>query len=234
MVPCRTVPLDPGTGLLGNYYKLNTSFLTSLAPAAQLISTSGGPTATFTTTTVCFPNCNISTVSDATTSLAGLLNSNVTNLTYDAPIAQIPTTVDHSTMTITGYIAIAQAGTYNFNLASDDGSQLTIGNQVVVGGNTMHSFEIDSGSAVFAATGLYAIDIQYFENSGYTGFEFWASDSSGNCIIGRSANCTGTAGTDLLYSSPSASSVPEPSTMMLFSASIVALFRARIRRYRAI
>lgn len=48
------VPMDPGTGLLGNYYKLNTTFVTSMAQATQFIAASGGPTATFTTTTVCF------------------------------------------------------------------------------------------------------------------------------------------------------------------------------------
>ena len=44
------VPMDPGTGLLGSYYKLNTTFVTSMTQATQFISTSGGPTATFTTT----------------------------------------------------------------------------------------------------------------------------------------------------------------------------------------
>ena len=100
-------------------------------------------------------------------------------------------------MTLAGYIAIAQAGTYNFNLAAHDGAQLTIGNQIIIAGGAMHSFEIDSGTAVFAAAGLYAINIQYFENSGYTCLEFWGSDGSGSgsgtCIVGRAANCNGTA-----------------------------------------
>ena len=55
----------------------------------------------------------------------------------------------------------------------------TIGNQVVIAGAAMHSFEIDSGAATFTSAGLYAISIQYFENSGYTSLEFWASNPLG-------------------------------------------------------
>jgi hypothetical protein len=226
------IPMDPGTGLLGNYYKLNTGYLTSLTQATQLIATSGGPTATFTTTAVCFPNCNISTVADASTSLAGLLNGYATNVVYNVPISMIPTTLDHSAMTITGYIAISQAGTYNFNLASDDGSQLTIGNQVVIAGGALHSFSIASGVADFTAAGLYAISIQYFENGGYTGLEFWASDGNGACIVGRGANCTGTAATGLFYSS-APSSAPEPGTITMFTIGLAGLVLAARRRRRA-
>jgi PA14 domain/PEP-CTERM motif len=227
------VPMDPGTGLLGSYYKLNTTFVTTMAQATQFISASGGPTATFTTTAVCYPNCNISTVTDASTSLAGLLNGNAANLTYTVPPSQIPATIDHSAMVLTGYIAIAQAGTYNFNLASDDGAQLTIGNQVVIAGSTMHSFEIDSGQAVFATAGLYAINIQYFENSGYAGLEFWGSNGSGTCIVGRSANCIGTAATGAFYSTLS-TSAPEPGTLTMFTVGLGALAWVRRRGRRAI
>jgi hypothetical protein len=215
------VPMAPGTGLLGNYYKLNTTFVTSMAQATQFIAASGGPIATFTTTTVCFPNCNLSTVTDSVTSLAALLNGNATNLMYTVPASQIPTTTDHSAMTLTGYIAIAQAGTYNFNLAADDGAQLTIGNQIIIAGGAMHSFEIDSGTAVFGAAGLYAINIQYFENNGYTGLEFWGSNGSGTCIVGRAANCNGTAATSLFYSTAS-TSAPEPGTLTMFCTGLAA------------
>jgi hypothetical protein len=224
------VPMDPGTGLLGSYYKFNTGYLTSLNQANQLIASSGGPTATFMTTTVCFPNCNVSTVTDASTSLMGLLNGNITNFAYGVPISQIPTTLDHSAMTISGYIAITEAGNYNFNVGSDDSAQLTIGNQVIIASTGIHSFLIDTGSATFAAAGLYAIKLQYFENNGYTGLELWASNGAGNCIIGRGANCSGTVATSLFYSS-APTSAPEPGTIAMFSVGIAGLVLvARQRR----
>ncbi len=222
------IPMDPGTGLLGSYYKFGSP-VTNIAQANQLIAASGGPTATFTTTTVCFPNCNVSTVTDASTPVAGFFNGNVSNFAYVVPASQIPTTIDHSAITISGYIAIAQAGNYNFNVGSDDGSQLTIGNQIVIAANGLHSFEIDSGVANFTAAGLYAIKLQYFENSGYSGLELWASNGAGNCIIGRAANCTGTVATSLFYSSPLASA-PEPGSLAMFAVGLGGLAWAQRRR----
>lgn len=221
------IPMEPGTGLLGSYYKFNIGYLTTLNQATQLIAAASGPTATFTTTTVCFPNCNVSTVVDSVTSLSGFLNGNASNLAYNVPVAQIPTAIDHSAMTITGYIAIAQAGSYSFNLGSDDGARLTIGNQIVIDGGSLHSFRVDSGLAEFSTAGLYAINIQYFENSGYTGLELWASDGDGKCFVGRAAGCTGTSSSTALYSS-AVSSIAEPGTITIFSIGLAGLaFAAR-------
>jgi len=149
------------------------------------------------------------------------------------PPWQIPANTDHSAVVLSGYIAITQAGTYNFNLGSDDGSLLTIGNQVVVDDSGLHSFQIAGGSATFTAAGLYAINIQYFENNGYAGLELWATDSAGSCLIGRNGNCVGTAATNLFYTSPT-TAVREPSTLTVFAIGLVGLALVRRRQCGAI
>jgi len=225
------VPTTAGTGLSGSYYKLNTTYLTTMAQAIQMMAAAGGPTATFTTTAVCYPSCNIATVADST-SLSGYLGSNASGLTYTVPPSQLPTSLEHSAMTISGYIAIAQAGTYNFNLGSDDGAQLTIGNQVVIGDGVLHSFAISSGSATFTTAGLYAITIQYYENSGYTSLEFWGSDSSGNCTLGR---CNNTAANNPFYLTvPGSTAVPEPGAVTTFLGGLAAAAWVRRKSRRAI
>jgi hypothetical protein len=194
-----------------------------------LIGAASGPTATFTTTTVCFPDCAGRSFSD-TSSLTNLLNGHVSNFSYVVPASEIPTSVSESAMVLTGFIAVNQAGTYNFNLGSDDGSQLTIRGQTVISNDFDHGFQNDTGSATFTAAGLYAINILFFEDTGSTGLDLWASDaSSGSCIIGRAANCVaGTVATGLFYFSLPAA-VPEPGPLAIFAAGLCALagFRRR-------
>jgi hypothetical protein len=226
------VPASAGTGLLGSYYKFSSSSnIGSLSQANILISASGGPTATFRSTTVCFPDCAGTSVADTTT-MTGLVGSNASNFTYTVPNSQIPTSIDHSAMVLNGYIAITQAGTYNFNLGSDDGSQLVIGGQTIISNDGDHGFGFSSGSATFSAVGLYAISIEYFEDSGSTGLDFYASNSAGSCIIGRAANCAaGTTSTGLLYSSvPTAT--PEPASLSLFAVGLCGLAFVRRQRRR--
>ncbi len=223
------VPANPGTGLLGNYYKFNSSSnIGNLANANILISSSGGPTATFTSSTVCFPDCAGTSISDSNT-MTTFLNGHANNFAYTS--ASQPTSIDHSAITLTGYIAITQTGTYNFNLGSDDGSQLSIGGQTVVNNDSDHGFTVVGGAATFSQTGLYAISITYFEDSGSTGLDFFAKDPNGNCVIGLASNCaSGSASTGLLYSSLPATATPEPASILIFGAGLGGL--ALVRRYR--
>jgi hypothetical protein len=224
------VPVNPGTGLLGSYYKFSSSNnIGSLSNANLLISSSGGPTATFTTTEVCFPDCAGTSISDSTT-VPSLLNGHVSNFAYTAAGGTGPTSIDHSAMVMNGYIAITQVGTYTFNLGSDDGSQLTIGGTQVINNDTDHSYQVNSGTATFTQTGLYAINISYFEDSGSTGLELYASDPTGACVIGRSSGCaSGSAVTGLFYST-APTATPEPASIALFAAGLGGLFWARRRR----
>jgi hypothetical protein len=194
------MPANAGTGLAGSFYSFGSgTTIGSLAVANSLIGAASGPTATFTTATVCFPDCAGRSFSD-TSSLTNLLNGHVSNFSYAVPASGIPASVSESAMVLTGFIAVNQAGTYNFNLGSDDGSQLTIGGQTVITNDFDHGFQNDTGSATFTTAGLYAINVLFFEDTGSTGLDLWASDaSSGSCIIGRAASCVaGTVATGLL------------------------------------
>jgi hypothetical protein len=175
------VPGSAGTGLNGSYYKFNSSVgsVGSLSQANQLISSAGVATATFTTTTVCFPDCAGTSISDSST-LSNLLNGNVSNFSYTSPAAQAATTsIDHAALVVSGYIAISVPGSYTFYLGSDDGSQLVIGGQTIVNDDGLHAFSISSGTATFSVAGLYAISGEYFENSGVHGHVLFVGDLDG-------------------------------------------------------
>lgn len=225
------VPFAAGTGLLGSYYKFGSSSnIGTLANANQLITSSSGPTATFTTTTVCFPNCADSSIND-TSSLSTLLNGHVNDFSYTAP-GNTVTAVDHSAIKLTGYIAITQVGTYNFAIGSDDGSSLTIGGVNVINNDNDHGYQVSGGQATFTQTGLYAISLMYFEDSGSTGFEFFGSAPNGTCIAGKSgANCAtgGSNASSVFYSSLPTSAVPEPASIIIFGAGLagIAIFARR-------
>ena len=222
------VPLNAGTGLFGNYYKFASSAsIGSLSNAASLMSASGGPTATFTSTTVCFPDCAGTSLSDSNT-MTAFLDGHTSTFSYTS--ASQPTSIDHSAITLAGYISITQTSTYDFNLGSDDGSALTIGGTSVINNDNDHGFSTVAGLATFNQTGLYAINIQYFEDGGFTGLDFYGSDPTGTCVIGRSgSNCNtgGFVATSLLYSSMPTAAVPEPTSILIFAAGLsgLALYR---------
>ncbi|HEX4505663.1 MAG TPA: PA14 domain-containing protein [Alphaproteobacteria bacterium] len=222
------VPTTAGTGLAGSFYKFTTSSVANMTQAIQLMN--GSPSATFTTTSVCYPNCSGGTAVDLFTTLPTFLNGNATGLTYTSPAYQY-SSVQTSGITLTGYLAIGQAGTYNFNLGSDDGAQLTIGNQTVIADNGLHSFTVNSGQATFATAGLYAITIQYFENTGYSGLEFWGSDASGTCTFG---GCNNTSANNPFYltapgTTTTGTATPEPAGFSIFLVELMALAWARLR-----
>ncbi len=224
------VPANGGTGLATKYYQFSSE-PTSLSQAATMIASSSGPIATFITSAICYPDCAGNTVNDSPETMTQYVGSNVSNFTYTVPQSQIPTNIANTAMVITGYIAITQAGTYTFNLGSDDGSSLTIGGQQIIDNDSQHSFQVDTATATFTQAGLYAISINDFEASGSAGLDFYVSNPSGTCIIGRAANCAaGTASTGLLYSTLPAGSVPEPASLWVMGSGLAGLFFVLRRR----
>ena len=65
----------------------------------------------------------------------------------------------------TGYIKIKEEGLYTFKLSSDDGSQLSIGNQLIVDNDGLHSV-ISAIGMIRLRPGMHPISITFFENSG--------------------------------------------------------------------
>ena len=67
-----------------------------------------------------------------------------------------------------GYIDIATQGTYTFYTASDDGSELMIGSNLVVDNNGTHTSAESSGS-INLAMGKHSITVNYFDGTGPEG-----------------------------------------------------------------
>ena len=68
-------------------------------------------------------------------------------------------------MKYTGYIYIDKAGTYDFYVNSNDGSQLFIGDQVVVDNSGSHGPQERQGKIKLPA-GSHPITVLYFDSGG--------------------------------------------------------------------
>ena len=72
---------------------------------------------------------------------------------------------DFFAVRFTGYVEAPAEGSYSFYTNSDDGSQLYIGDRLVVDNNGLHGASEKSGRIVLEA-GLHAITVTFFEASG--------------------------------------------------------------------
>ncbi len=200
-----SVPTTEGTGLNATYYKFSQS-ISNLAQGDALVAAAASPTARFTALTVCFPSCNGS-ATDGTT-LASYIAPNGTNLIGSSTLGQAVTRYN-------GFIAIRTAADYTFNLSSDDGSSLTIGGTLIVDNDGLHGVTGSSTLVTFQKAGLYAFYIDHFENGGGTG-------------VTVLENGVAMATADLYSTVPS--SVPEPVSLGLLGAGLVAIGVIRRRR----
>ena len=73
----------------------------------------------------------------------------------------------------TGFITIPEDGVYGFYTDSDDGSQLFIGDQLVVDNDGLHSMHEEQGVIALAA-GFHPIRVTFFEKTGGDGLKvYW-------------------------------------------------------------
>jgi hypothetical protein len=63
----------------------------------------------------------------------------------------------------TGFIEVPVDGMYTFFLRSDDGSELRIGDEVIVSNDGIHDARVERRGQVPLAAGKHAIDVRYFD-----------------------------------------------------------------------
>jgi hypothetical protein len=80
--------------------------------------------------------------------------------------------LDDGAIRLSGFINITNAGTIRLGTTSDDGSRITIGGIDVVNNDSGHGDATVDANVVFAAAGLYPIEITFFNGD-------WTSDGTG-------------------------------------------------------
>lgn len=93
--------------------------------------------------------------------LTPILTGDINN--FDISIAP---KADYFAFKFDGKILIETPGTYTFYTASDDGSQLYIGNTLVVQNDYLQGETERSGTYTFNSPGAYNISVRYFEKTG--------------------------------------------------------------------
>jgi hypothetical protein len=200
------VPGFAGTGLQGYYYNNSMndgSFDSSVINATGPLS-NFSPLATFLSTNVCYPDCSGGAIYDyghGDGALRFFLNGNASNIQFVDPMMAEPQDWSSSALILNGYIAINQPGSYLFNLSSDDGSKLTIGD-----------YSGGSADLMFTAAGLYQIAVNFYEDGGYSNLSLTAtSDGNGGaCFLGCSDGNGGLQPNGLFYSQGQLEGAPAP------------------------
>jgi hypothetical protein len=206
-----SVPIFAGSGLDGYYYYFPNDQIGSLSDGDALVAGSGGPTGTFSTTNVCYPDCLGGAFDTGSGGLETFTNGNATNFNYLVPIDQVPTNFFQTVLNINGYLAITAPGTYSFSITSDDGSSLTIGNTVIATDDGIHGNQTASNTVTFQAAGLYAIALDYFQNGGGAALSLTATDSvSQSCLLGCYDDNSNLQPNSLFYSDGQIQGAPAP------------------------
>jgi hypothetical protein len=183
-VATMTLPLaaaHAGPGLNGSYWA-----------GGYGGNTGGTPTATFTTTAVCFPWCGGSTGDgDSLSNFLGVPYGYSSGLSTDF------NGLSGHALQLTGFLNIGSAGVYNLGLYSDDGSYMYVDGNLVVNDGGDHGMNYVSNN-IFLGAGAHSLLIYQEENGGGTGLSAYIN---GN-----------TLGGDFLSTS---AGVPEPASWAL-------------------
>jgi hypothetical protein len=73
---------------------------------------------------------------------------------------------DFFNLEFTGYLYLEKAGDYQFSIASDDGSRLSLNNAVIIDHDGIHGNTTLTSGVITLSTGPQAINVKYFEYSG--------------------------------------------------------------------
>lgn len=192
-----SVPDFAGTGLFGLYYDNNAGF-----SSAQ----GSPPEASFTSTNICFPNCQGGAFNDGDGGLAAFTNGNATNFNFFTDVSPVRLTWDGSEIDMSGYIAITTPGTYTFNALHDDNFSITIGGVNVSYGCCGNNVFQDT----FTTPGLYRISMLFQEGGGGSYMAFTGTDPNGNCVIGCYDANNNLEPNNLFYSDADLSGAPAP------------------------
>lgn len=89
-----------------------------------------------------------------------------------------------------GYIKVEKTGMYNFILASDDGSKLSVDGKTIVTNDGLHAV-IEREGLIYLNEGYHSVEIEFFQKGGGSGLELYIE----NLKDGEKQQVTG----DLLY-----------------------------------
>ena len=164
------------TGMRGKLFSSATA-IPNLATALAIVAT-GTPTAEFRATSLDYPN-GAPTSGGGT--IGAFLGVDAASLTNPAASAIV---TDRMVYEFTGSFQVATAGTYSFNVASDDGFRLEINGQTISEFTGLRGFAFTNASATLPA-GIHSMRLVYFENAVGNGLQF-NSSLSGSGIVDAS------------------------------------------------
>lgn len=169
--PDPVVPAyNAGTGLAGEVYDSAAS-IGGLTDALAVLA--GSPVGTFQSSALDYPQGASDT---GGSDVAAFLGSDAASLSGGGATA-----MDTVVFRWTGYLKL-DAGTHDFSVSSDDGFRLTIGGEVVTEFTGNRPFGTSTGSASFAQSGLYEVELIYWENGGLNGIEVTSSATGGTIV----------------------------------------------------
>lgn len=208
------IPASPGTGLNGQFWDA-PSGIASTTAATTYITDNPTPTATFLATLIDYPAGGTQSVGDDTL-FPVFISGNSSGVSGGAT-----STIDSSVYLFSGFIVIRNVGDTVFSIGSDDGFRLTIGGVILGEQPTDRGFANTDMTGTFSATGLYPIQLLFYEDQGSSGIEFRTGSLTGPLVP--------TA--DLFTSADvvPAGDTPEPATALLLIPALGGLFALRRR-----
>ncbi len=168
LLDVQNASLQPGEqhGLLGTVYRDTTVSVNSLSVAQQL--TKFDPFYAFVASEVDYPR-STSNITDQTP-LATYLNPDDDSLIGNTRSGTDP--LWDSVFVFDGFLKVEKAGTYTFEVRSDDGFELKIDNQIVTNFTGTRAYDSSTGTYTFNTAGFYPISLLHYDDSGNLGIEF--------------------------------------------------------------